>query len=226
MEDKKMTENGYSLADISAVTGNRNDDWGGGGMGVWWVIIILLFFMGGGFGGGWGNGNNAIQNAATQADIMRGFDNQTVIGKLDRLGDGISSLGYDQLNQMNNLQRDLCTGFSSIAAAIEQARFDAKSCCCETNRNIDAVRYENAQNTCAITNAIHSEGEQTRGLFTATEMQSLRDQLADAKSTNNLCSQSAYLLNQLRPYPVQAIPFGGFGAFGYTGYNSGCNTCA
>ena len=28
-----------------------------------------------------------------------------------------------------------------------------QQCCCETNRNIDTVRYENAKNTCDIINA-------------------------------------------------------------------------
>jgi hypothetical protein len=52
-----------------------------------------------------------------------------------------------------------------------------KDCCCTTNRNIDAVRYEGAQNTTAITNAIHAEGEATRALINANTIQELRDRL-------------------------------------------------
>lgn len=43
------------------------------------------FGWGGGFGG---NGGGYIASAATQADIQRGFDTSTIIGKLD----GINNL--------------------------------------------------------------------------------------------------------------------------------------
>ena len=74
------------------------------------------------------------------------------------------------------------------------------------NRNIDAVRYEGAQNTCAITNAIHAEGEATRALINANTMQELRDKL-EARDRDILArdfqlsqlSQNAYLVNELRP---------------------------
>ena len=81
-----------------------------------------------------------------------------------------------------------------------------KDCCCGINRNIDAVRYEGAQNTCAITNAIHAEGEATRALINANTMQELRDKL-EARDRDILArdfqlsqlSQNAYLVNELRP---------------------------
>ena len=49
-----MTENGYTLSDISAVTGGRNDGMFGGGDWGAWIILFLLFglFGRGGFGGG------------------------------------------------------------------------------------------------------------------------------------------------------------------------------
>lgn len=192
-----MTE-GYSLSDVAAVTGNRNDGWGDG-MGAWWIIIFVLFFA---FGGGWGgNGGNAL----TQQEMQAGFNNQAVIGKLDRLGDGVSSLGYDQLGQMNGLQRDMCTGFSAVTAAVNDARYDARSCCCETNRNIDAVRYEGAQNTCAITNAIHAEGEQTRALITNNRM-------ADQQQYINKLELQAALCGVVR-YPSATTYTAGYNPF-------------
>lgn len=51
------SNNGYSLADIAAATGNRGDGFFGNGFGGdgWWIIILFLFAFGGfGFGGnGW-----------------------------------------------------------------------------------------------------------------------------------------------------------------------------
>ena len=97
-------------------------------------------------------------------------------------------------------------GFYGIQGALAENRFAAQNCCCETNRNIDAVRYEGAQNTCAITNAIHAEGEATRALINANMMQELRDKL-EARDRDVLVrdfqlsqqAQSAALLGELRP---------------------------
>ena len=76
----------------------------------------------------------------------------------------------------------------------------------ETNRNIDAVRYENARNTCEITNAIHAEGEATRALINANTVQELRDRL-EARDREVMVrdfqlsqqAQNAYLINEIRP---------------------------
>ena len=97
-------------------------------------------------------------------------------------------------------------GFYGIQGALAENRFASQNCCCETNRNIDSVRFENAQNTCAITNAIHAEGEATRALINANTMQDLRDRL-EARDRDILArdfqlsqlSQSTALLNELRP---------------------------
>ena len=84
--------------------------------------------------------------------------------------------------------------------------FGLQTCCCETNRNIDAVRYEGAKNTCDITTAIHAEGEATRALINANTVQALRDKLEDkdrALLTANFQlsqqAQNAYLLGEIRP---------------------------
>ena len=76
----------------------------------------------------------------------------------------------------------------------------------QTNRNIDAVRFEGAKNTCEITTAIHNEGEATRALINANTMQALRDKLADkdrelmtANFQLSQQAQNAYLINEIRP---------------------------
>ena len=73
------SNNGYSLADIAAVTGgNNNGGFFGNGFGGdgWWIFILFLFAFGGWGNGGWfGNGNNsgvgsaAFQGALTRADL-------------------------------------------------------------------------------------------------------------------------------------------------------------
>lgn len=77
-------------------------------------------------------------------------------------------------------------------------------CCCTTQRNIDAVRYENARNTCDIVNAIKADGDATRALMTQNEIQNLRDQLQTANFQLSQQAQNATLISTLRPTPIPA----------------------
>jgi hypothetical protein len=180
-----MFSDGMSLSDIAAVT-KDNDSWGG--MGAMWLIIFVLFFA---FGGGWG-GNNANGNAITQQEMQAGFNNSNVVGKLDRLGDGISSLGYDQLGQMNALQRDLCTGFANGVAATNAAAAQAQQCCCETNRNIDALRYEGAKETCEIIQAQSENTQKILDAITGNRMADMQNQINQLQLQSALCGVIRY----------------------------------
>lgn len=219
-------EKNYSLADIATATGDRNDGFleGNG------VIIILLFFLmlGGGFGGFGGWGGNAANGALTRAELSQGFDNQSVLRKLDGitsgLCDGFYAMNTNNLQMQNQLQRDLCQGFAAVNSGIAENRFAAQQCCCETNRNIDAVRYENAQNTCAIVNAINSDGEKTRALITQNEIQALRDKLADTRLELSQVNQNATIIGALQPvakpsYQVMSPYMSNLYA---CGYNNSC----
>ena len=216
-----MGMDGLSIADAMALAKDGDGGMFGGGNGAW--VFFLFFLL------AWGNGGlfggNAAVRPATEADVQRGFDTNTIVNKLDGITNGLCDGFYSQNTSMlqgfNGIQRGLCEGFGSVNAGITTLGYQMKDCCCETNRNIDAVRYEAAQNTCAITNAIHAEGEITRALINANTVQSLRDQLADAKLANSQCAQNAYLINQIKPCPIPAYPvanpYTGVGAYGYCG---------
>lgn len=175
----------YSLSDIRAATGGEMDGLGGGWM---WIIVLFLFLFGAG-GTGFGSGR--------ANEIQQGFDTAEITRKLDGLANGLCDGFYAQNTTMLN-------GFAGITTAVRDAQFAAQQCCCETNRNIDAVRYEAAQNTCAIEKAIHAEGEATRNLIQQNEIQALRDKVADLQLAQSQCAQNAYLINQLRPCAVPA----------------------
>ena len=221
-------EHEYSLSDIRAATGG--DDMFGGNS-AWWILI--LFFLAG--NGGWGDwSNRGMDRVATTDDVQRGFDTQTIVGKLDGISnglcDGFYAMNTGMLNGFHGVDNALCNGFYTVNNAIQQARFDSQQCCCETNRNIDASRYEASKNTCDITNAIHAEGEQTRALINANTMQALRDKLADkdrdllaANFQLSQQAQNSYLIGELRPCAKPAY----ITCSPYTSYpyNAGCN-CA
>ena len=192
----------YSLADIRAATGAEENGWGGGG--AWWIIILFLFMFGMG-GGGWGWGNRG-NDALTRAEMQQGFDTQEITRKLDGINYGMCDCFYAQNTTMLN-------GFAGVTSAVRDAQFSAQQCCCETNRNIDAVRYDAQKNTCDITTAIHAEGEATRALIQKNEMQNLRDRLQQMELREAMCGVVRYPM--ATTYTSGGNPF--------CGCNNGCN---
>ncbi|MGN1370575.1 MAG: hypothetical protein ACI4WX_17005 [Aristaeellaceae bacterium] len=192
----------YSLSDIRAATGADENGWGGGG--AWWIIILFLFMFGMG-GGGWGFGNRG-GDALTRAEMQQGFDTQEITRKLDGINYGICDGFYAQNTTMLN-------GFAGVTSAVRDAQFAAQQCCCETNRNIDAVRYDAQKNTCDITTAIHAEGEATRALIQKNEMQNLRDRLQQMELREAMCGVVRYPM--ATTYTSGGNPF--------CGCNNGCN---
>ena len=203
-------ESNYSLSDIRAATDGMD------GQGSWFWIVVLFLFMFGSGNGLFNGGGSAL----TRAEMTDGFNNQSVLRKLDGITQGLCDGFYAMNTGMLN-------GFNTVGSQIAENRFAAQQCCCETNRNIDSVRYEASKNTCDITSAIHAEGEATRALINANTMQALRDKLEDkdrelmtANFQLSQQAQSANLIAELRPCakpayltcsPYQAHNFGGCG---------------
>lgn len=186
-------ENGLSVADALAL--NKSDgEFGGNGAWMMMFLFFLLAWGGNGFGG-WGNG--AAQGALTRGELCQDMNFQS----LENAVRGVQSGLCDGFYAMNT---GMLNGFYGVNNAIQQAQFAAQQCCCETNRNIDAVRYENSKNTCDIVNAIKADGDATRALMTQNAMQSLRDQLQTANFQLSQQAQNATLINAIRPTPVPA----------------------
>lgn len=169
-----------ALIVLAMVFGYGNFGFGGmggmGGMGMFWP------FMMGGFGGFGGNGCGCGGTNAIDASIQRGFDTQSIIGKLDGINnglcDGFYAVNTSILNAQSGIQNSLCQGFNGVNTNIMQGNFGLQqainnasvanmqgqnalqsqlaSCCCETQRAIDGVNYNMATNTCAITNQMNN----------------------------------------------------------------------
>lgn len=120
-----------------------------------------------------------------------------------------------------NIQSDLkainsgmVNGFNQLNQTVNNGIYEGQKSCCETNRNIDSVKYENAQNTCAITTAIREDGEKTRALLTAQQIQDLRDRLAE--KDNLLQSANLTLANAAQTQNIlgsigRYVPYAGCG---------------
>ena len=224
---------GPSLADIAAVTGNRNNDGGWGDGNGWWVLIILFALFGWG-GNGWGN--NAGQNGVG-AEVQRGFDTQAIIGKLDGINNGLcdgfyatnTSILQGNFGLQNAIQQNTVAGMQQANALQAQLA----DCCCENRAAIAQVRYDMATDTCAVTNAVNTGFAQLdrtiNDKFCELEMKNMQRQIDEQQSliqslnlAQSQANQNQYLVNQLRPCPTPAYITCNPWATNGTSYNGCC----
>ena len=172
-----ITAESMTPADIRACTSNNDGGmWGGD-----WLAYILLFaliggggFGFGGFGGGgilpwllFGNGGFGGNNCATQADLAAGFNNSAVLSNLNDLALGQAGIQQTLCQGFNGVNTTVLQGFNGVDNAICNMGYNVQSgfntighqiadCCCQTQRAIDRVAYENQSNTCALQNTIQN----------------------------------------------------------------------
>ena len=231
-----------SVADIAAVTGN-NDGWGGGYGGGWWVLIILFALFGGwGRGGAFGNngGCGCDSACATVGDVERGFNNQSTQQRFNGLDQGLSQLGYADLQQFSNLSNGLCQLGYQTQAAINDVSRQLSECCCDTREAIQGVNYNIAQGfanqgfqlqqcCCDLKQTIADNTRAISDQLTAfriedkdNQIRSLESQVQALNLAASQQNQNRYLIDTLRPCPVPAYqtcnPWGG------TVYGGCCNT--
>lgn len=214
---------------VMNIDGNNNG-WGDGGG--WWAWIILFALFGwGGNGFGWGNGNGnqcCNNNQFTEAAVQRGFDNQSVMNKLNGIEQGICSLGYDQLAQMNGIQNTVMqTGWgiqqsinADTVASMQNTNALSRQigdCCCENRMAVAQLRYDDATNTCSIVNAIKDASQaqiqncnanyrQMHDELVQMQMEAKNETIANLRQQLNNCDRDAalqgtasYIINTIRP---------------------------
>ena len=154
-----MADMDSTLGTAALINGGLNGGFGGGNSLIW----ILLFF---GFflfnnGGLWG-GNNQY---ATSSEVQRGFDNQNTVANqreaLAAINAGtaqtvasINQAKYDNINVAKDIQMALSSQISQVANMETSINDKISQCCCETQRAIDGVNYNNAMNTSRILEAL------------------------------------------------------------------------
>lgn len=223
-----MGEDNMTLGYLMGQESNKNSDGLFGGGDGWLGLIVLVALLGGGFGGGFGGfgGGGGIQS---------GF-------ALNGLENGIRGIQQGLCDGFYAVNTGLLTGFNGIQSAIS-------GCCCETQRNIDSVRFDMATGFCNLGNAISN---QTRDIIDnqnanyrsimdfmvnskieslQSENQSLKLAASQAQQNNYLAAlseaQTAELIRRIAPTPVPSYavpapyPYCGTG-YGYGNCGCGC----
>ena len=187
-------DGGLSASDVALITRNNGFSNIFGGDGSWFIILFLIFAIFGWGRNGYGNndgGNGGYHTAfapyvngfcGIDSSIQRGFDNQSVMNKLNGLEnglcDGFYNLNTNLLTGFNGIQNTLCQGFSGINQNIMQNGYETRlatqnlssqlascccdlgyklqDCCCTTQRAIDNVNYNLATQSCDTRNTIQN----------------------------------------------------------------------
>lgn len=192
----------YSLSDIRAATGSGDCGWGGG-MGGGWIAWILLFALFGGNGFGFGNRGQA----ATTEDLASGFNFSALQGKTNdilaavngvnqNLGNAICQLGYQELQNINGLERQIA------------------DCCCATQRAIDSVKFDLANYSAATSATINAGVQKILDKMCADQTATLQGRIQSLELQQALCGVVRY--PTATTYSAPCNPF-----FGYSGCCNG-----
>ena len=165
------TNNSPFTMPVMPATGSGYGNNGAFGDGGWlWFIVVIFAIFGGWGGNGWG-GNGSNSSYYTDSALQRGFDTQSIIGKLDGINnglcDGFYAVNNGMLTGFNNVNTNILqTGYgiqqainADTVAGMQNAnalQAQLAQCCCDTREAIQGVNYNMATNTCALQNTMNN----------------------------------------------------------------------
>lgn len=200
-----------SIADFAALM-NR-DDFGNGGI---WVII--LFFALFGFGGfGW-NRNGNTEQPVTESSLCNAmnFNNlENAVGRLSdnenlhmmQLSQGLATVGYENLRNFADTQQTIQNGDYAISNQLSD-------CCCKTQRAIDNVNFNAAQNTAAINENTTAQVQKVLDALCQGKIEALQGQVQQLQMQSALAGVVRY--PQATVYTAGAMPYCAGGYYGGT----------
>ena len=213
---------------------SEGNNGGFGGMGDGWLGLILFAmifgwgrggFGGGGFGGGGGCG--------CEAAVSSGF-------ALNGLENGIRGIQQGLCDGFYAVNTGLLTGFNGIQSQLA-------SCCCETQRGIDGVKYEMATGLCGLNNTINGVARdlmenQNAGVRSIldfltqdkisslqAENQALKFRISQSEQNDYIAAtqnaQTAELIRRIAPMPVPSYAVPAPYPYCGSGYSAGGCGC-
>lgn len=222
----------YSLSDIAAASGNRQNDGFFGGNGAIWLIVLFLFVFCG-WGGNWGGGNRT----GGQGTVMDGYvltsDFANIERKIDGVNSGLCDGFYAQAQLINGTQMQMANGFaqaelsrSNQQSALMQMLYTMSAqqadCCCKTQTAIQGVNYNLATQACetrntiqtGIRDVIENQNANARAVLDALTAQRIEakdekiaaqnQQIFGLQLAASQAAQNSYLVQTLRPCPTPA----------------------
>ena len=159
--------------------GSKNGGWGNFADGLWPIIALALVFGRGNLGGGlFGGGGDGCQSAVSNGFALNGLEN------------GIRGIQQGICDGFYAVNTGLLTGFNGIQSLLA-------SCCCDTQRAIDGVKFDMATGFCGLGNTINgvardiidNQNANYRGLMDFMVTEKLASKDAQIASLTNQLSQ-------------------------------------
>lgn len=195
---------GYALGRDSNNNGYGNGAWGEW---IWIIVLFALFGWGGnGFGGFGGNGGIATRNDLCESFNFNNLDN-AVRGVQQGLCDGFYAMNTSLLTGFSNVQQSLCQGFNGTQREIANLGYNLQSCCCDLGRQIDGVKYANAQQTCDLITNQNANTQRILDFLCQEKISGLQAENATLTAQLSQNAQTNAIVNALSPKaPVPAYP--------------------
>lgn len=201
-----MTD-GVSLADIAAVTDNKDDMFGSAGGGMWiFALLILLLIGGGGFFGG---NRNVNGEPVTEAGLCNAMNFNNLENSVGRLNDNLTNTYIGLQNGMCQMGYETLKNFGTTQNQIAQ-------CCRETQRAIDGVNYNGAINTAAINANTTAQTQKVLDAIQQNKIESLQAQVNQLQLQSAMCGVVRY--PNATTYTSGVSPF-----WNQSCCNTGCN---
>lgn len=134
---------------------------------------------------------NALGNSSSPLKPSLGSTQQTM-----QLGNGICNLGYELQGNIGQLGKEVALGQANLqlqasnnAAAASQ---QLATCCCETQRAIDGVNYNAAQNTASINANTTAAVQKVLDAIQKDKIEALQGQVNQLQLQSALCGVVRY----------------------------------
>lgn len=171
-----MTETGSSPIFMG------NGDCFGNGNGIIWIVLIFALLFG-------NFGNRQNQNYATTGDLQRGFDTNEITRKLDGITNGLSDGFYAQ--NTNNL-RSFYELNNSVQNEGRNIQTQLANCCCDTNRNIDSVRFDMANYQAQIKADNVAQTQKVLDALAQNKFEAMQSKINQLELNSALCGVVRY----------------------------------
>ena len=193
-------DTGVSLSDIAAVTKDNDGVFGGAGSGVWIFALLILLMLGGGNGLFGGN-----SSALSQADLQRAIDLNSIQEGQAGINSNVQRVAYENMAAIKDAQLTNLQEIRDNGALISAGFANQQTCCCETNRNIDSVRYDLANYAAAIQATDTANTQKVLDAMSTNRMADMQNQINQLQLSQAMCG-----VPKINPYFYGVYPYNTF----------------